>query len=489
MRIFAFILRKSIIQVVIMNRNTEQRRAKQTSPYLLVILSFVGVIIFGAFLLAMPFSHKSGQWSDFNGIIDALFHATSATCVTGLSTYVNGIGAELTFFGQLVMLIMIQIGGLGFITILTFFASLIQKRLQFKDRYMLAQAVNSNSIADVGKFVKRVVIIVVTAESFGFFLGLPVFFSIKGINPGQAIWASLFTSISAFNNAGFDIFGATSIIRGVGNAYIDNMPLWAYYYMQCYIMILIVVGGISFLTIIETVFQRKKARQWSAFTRISLLMTSILLVTGFALFCLTDVINGNINPFQALFQSVTCRTAGFANFDQSTLSPAGKTVSSVLMFIGGSPIGTAGGIKTTTIFVIVLCLIRFLQGKKISAFKREFSKTSIIKSMTLLFLAVVVIVIGYILVITFEKVGTKNADTVAQDTTENLLFETFSAFGTVGLSTGVTPYLTTGSKLVICVLMFFGRLGPITLFQIFQTNMNNEKTTHYQEVQTDVIIG
>ena len=109
--------------------------------------------------------------------------------------------------------------------------------------------------------------------------------------------------------------------------------------------------------------------------------------------------------------------------------------------------------------------------------------------MTLLFLAVVVVIIGYILVITFEKVGTKNADTVAQDTTENLLFETFSAFGTVGLSTGVTPYLTTGSKLVICVLMFFGRLGPITLFQIFQTNMNNEKTTHYQEVQTDVIIG
>lgn len=479
MRIFAFILRKSIIQVVIMNRNTEQRRAKQTSPYLLVILSFVGVIIFGAFLLCLPFAHKDGQWGNF---MDALFHATSATCVTGLSTYVKGIGGELTLFGQVVMLIMIQIGGLGFITILTFFASLVQKRMQFKDRYMLAQAVNSTSVADVGKFVKRVIIIVVTVESIGFVLGLPVFFSVEGITPWEAIWASLFTSISAFNNAGFDIFGATSLVRGVGNAIIDGMPLWAYYYLQVYIMILIVLGGISFLTIIEIVFQKKKPRQWSAFTRIALLMTSILLVTGFGIFCLTDVVSGNMTVLQALFQSVTCRTAGFATIDESTLTPAGKTISSILMFIGGSPIGTAGGIKTTTIFIIILCLIRFLQGKKISAFRREFSKTSIIKSMTLMFLGIVVVVTGYVLIRSFEH------DNVSA-TADSVLFESFSAFGTVGLSTGITPSLGVGSKIIICILMFFGRLGPITLFQIFQTNMNNEKNTHYQEVETDVIIG
>ena len=459
--------------------NTEQRRSKQASPYLLVILSFVGVIIFGAFLLCLPFAHKDGQWGNF---MDALFHATSATCVTGLSTYVKGIGAELNLFGQIIMLIMIQVGGLGFITILTFFASLVQKRMQFKDRYMLAQAVNSNSIADVGKFVKRVIIIVSTVEVTGFLLGLPVFLSIPGVSKLEGIWASLFTSISAFNNAGFDIFGATSLVRGLGNAVIDEMPLWAYYYMQGYIMVLIVLGGISFLTIIETVFQRRKPRQWSAFTRISLLMTSVLLVSGFALFCITDVISGNITALDALFQSVTCRTAGFATFDQSALSPAGKTISSMLMFIGGSPIGTAGGIKTTTIFIIVLCLVRFLQGKPISAFKREYSKTSIIKSMTLMLLGILVVIIGFILVKSFEH------DNEAA-TTENVLFETFSAFGTVGLSTGITTTLSVGSKIVICILMFFGRLGPITLFQIFQTNMDNEKNTHYREVQTDVIIG
>ena len=458
-----------------------ERKTKQTSPYLLVILSFVGVIIFGAFLLCLPFAHKDGNWGNF---MDAIFHATSATCVTGLSTYMKGIGGELTLFGQIVMLIMIQIGGLGFITILTFFASLVQKRMQFKDRYMLAQAVNSNSIADVGKFVKRVIIIVSTVETIGFLIGLPVFFSVPGMKPWDAIWASLFTSISAFNNAGFDIFGALSLIRVAENPIIYTMPDWAYYYMQCYIMALIVLGGVSFLVIIETVFQRRKIRQLSAFTRICLMMTTVLLVFGFGLFCITDVISGNINVFQALFQSVTCRTAGFANFDQSTLSPAGKTISTLLMFIGGSPIGTAGGVKTTTIFIVVLCLVRFLQGKKISAFKREFSKTSIIKSMTLLLLGILVVIIGYILVAAIEK---SKGNELA--TTENVLFETFSAFGTVGLSTGITPTLSVGSKIVISILMFFGRLGPITLFQIFQTNMDNEKNTHYREVQTDVIIG
>ena len=456
-----------------------ENKTKSVSPYLLVILSFVGVILLGSFLLTLPFAHKDGQWGIY---IDSLFHATSATCVTGLSTYVKGIGDELTLFGQIVILAMIQIGGLGFITILTFFVSLVQRKLQFKDRVLLAQAVNSNSIADVGKFVKRVIIIVSIFEISGFLLGLPVFLNVKGFTTWNAVWASLFTSISAFNNAGFDVFGATSLLRNVGNEVIDNMPQWAYYYMQGYIMLLIIMGGLSFLTIIETTILRKKPRQWSAFTRITLLMTPILLVFGFVCFCLSDVISGNIDPFQALFQSVTTRTAGFATFDQSTLSPAGKTISCFLMFVGGSPIGTAGGIKTTTLFIVILCLVRFLQGKKITAFKREFTKSSIIKAMTLLFLSIATLLLGFILLSSFES-NNPNA------TTDSLLFETFSAFGTVGLSANLTTTLSFGSKIVICVLMFFGRLGPITLFQIFQTNMDNEENTHYQYVETDVIIG
>lgn len=462
-------------------KSERKSQTRHVSPYLLVILSFVGVIFFGSFLLTLPFAHQNGQWGNY---MDALFNATSATCVTGLSTYKVGIGNELTLFGQIVMLVMIQIGGLGFITILTFFVSLIQRKLLFKDRYLLAQAVNSSSIADVSKFVRRVIIIVFTAETLGFLLGLPVFLQVPGYSVGKSLWVSLFTSVSAFNNAGFDLFGASSLIRGAAiPTIVDTMPNWAYYYMQGYIMILIIMGGLSFLTIIELTFQKRKPRQWSSFTKITLIMTATLIVFGFGVLMLTDGISGNITPYQALFQSVTTRTAGFATVDQSSLSHAGKTVSSFLMFIGGSPISTAGGIKTTTLFITILCVVRFLQGRKISAFKREFTNSSIVKTMTLVFMSIIVLITGYVCIASFEK-----NNPVA--TTENTLYETFSAFGTVGLSASFTTSgITIGTKIVLCLLMFFGRLGPITLFQIFQTNIDNEKNTHYREIPTDVIIG
>lgn len=455
------------------------KNKKPTSPYLLVILSFIGVILLGAVLLTLPIAHKNGQWGDF---LNSLFIATSATCVTGLSVYEGGIGAELTFFGQVIVLIMIQIGGLGFITIFTFFISLFQKKLQFKDRLFLSQAVNSNTIAGVSRFVRRVIGIVITVELLGFLLGLPVFLNISDYTVPEALWASFFTSVSAFNNAGFDIFGALSLIRDPLNPIVYNMPTWAYYYMCSYIMILIVLGGISFITIIDVIILRQKPRQWNAFVKIVLITTGVLIVAGFITFILTDVINGNIDTFEALFQSITLRTAGFATVDQNSLSVAGKTMSCLFMFIGGSPISTAGGIKTTTIFMIVLCLVKFLQGKGITAFKREYTRTSILKAMSLVFLSLLNVVIAFIIVRSLE-----NGKALA--TSENVIFEVFSAFGTVGLTAGLTPHLEIGSKIVIIILMFFGRLGPITLFQLFQTNMDGEENVHFKRIKSDVIIG
>ena len=452
---------------------------KITSPYLLVILSFIGVILFGSVLLTLPFAHKDGQWGQY---MDSLFIATSATCVTGLSTYANGLGGELTLFGQVVVMIMIQIGGLGFITIFTFFISLFQKKLQFKDRLFLSQAVNSNTIAGVSKFVKRVIFIVLITETLGFLLGLPVFLNVESYSTGEALWASAFTSISAFNNAGFDIFGAFSLIRIAENPIIYNLPTWAYYYLCSYIMLLIILGGISFITIIDLVILRKKPKQWNSFVKIVLMTTGILLISGFVIFTFTDVISGNIDTFEAAFQSVTLRTAGFANFDENNLSLAGKVISCLFMFIGGSPISTAGGIKTTTVFIIILCLVRFLQGKCITAFKREYTRTSILKAMSLVFLSLLTIVVGFILVASFEQ-GKPLA------TSENIIFEVFSAFGTVGLTAGLTPALEVGSKITIIILMFFGRLGPITLFQIFQNDLDNEENIHFKRVEADVIIG
>ena len=341
---------------------------------------------------------------------------------------------------------------------------------------------NSNTIAGVSKFVKRVIFIVLITETLGFLLGLPVFLNVESYSTGEALWASAFTSISAFNNAGFDIFGAYSLIRIAENPIIYNLPTWAYYYLCSYIMMLIILGGISFITIIDLVILRKKPKQWNSFVKIVLMTTGILLVSGFVIFTFTDVISGNINTFEAAFQSVTLRTAGFANFDENNLSLAGKVISCLFMFIGGSPISTAGGIKTTTVFIIILCLVRFLQGKSITAFKREYTRTSILKAMSLVFLSLLTIVVGFILVASFEQ-GKPLA------TSENIIFEVFSAFGTVGLSAGLTPALEVGSKITIIILMFFGRLGPITLFQIFQNDLDNEENIHFKRVEADVIIG
>ncbi len=459
----------------------------QLNPYVLVILSFVVVILLGSVLLIMPFSRTAGDWGNY---MDALFTAVSATCVTGLCTYANGIGNELTFFGQLVVLLMIEIGGLGFVTVLTFFITLFASKLQFRNRYLLSQMVGSTSFADVVKFVRKLIIISVIVVTFGTLIGLPVFFTMFKGDPLKAIWNSLFTSVSAFNNAGFDLFGGTSLVRGMGNTLIDNMPNWAYIYMCVYIMVLIVVGGISFLVIID-VFSFKKARQWRAFTKIVLFTTLVLLLFGWGAYSITETVmrSGDMNVFQALFQSVTLRTAGFATYNQDALSINGKVVGCFLMFIGGSPLSTAGGIKTTTAFMIFLAMFSYFRGRHVTAFKRTYSNSMIVKAMSLVFLGVFVIVVGFLFISAFEA-KTIPADLGLQtDKTTVIFYEIFSAFGTVGVSTGITPYISLGSKIVLCFLMFLGRLGPITFLQIFQANMDKKLNIHYDYVEEDFLIG
>ena len=465
------------------------KKNKQISPYLLVILSFIVVILAGAFLLAMPFSQASGQFA-FNytsedgtvhiTFLDCLFTAVSATCVTGLCTFTQGIGEALTFTGQLIVVIMIQIGGLGFITVLTFIVTLFKSKLQFKDRFFLSQALNATNFARVVVFVRRIIIISFICELIGFLIGLPVAFTLYPDDVFKALWTSLFTSVSAFNNAGFDTFGSTSLIADAGTvmATLKETQAWAYYYYLSYIMLLIVLGGISFLVIIEVFTGRKSAKQYSAFTKIVLTTSVILIVAGTGLFMLTENLNGNgLSFFDALFQSVTCRTAGFASFDQSSLTTAGKTISCLLMFIGGSPLSTAGGIKTTTIFIVVIAVIAHLRNKRVVAFNRAYSSTTILKGLSLMVISVLAIMLCYISLSAFDK----GLDA------EEIFFESFSAFGTVGLSTGITPLLSDGSKITLCIMMFLGRLGPMTFFQVFRNN--DVDTGHFQYVESDFLVG
>lgn len=456
------------------------------NPYILVILSFIVVIMIGSFLLVTPWAQASGTWGNY---MDALFNAVSATCVTGLCTYADGIGHQLTFFGQLVILVMIQIGGLGFVTVLTFFITLFRNKLLFKDRYFISQMVGSTSFADVVKFVRSLILISFTAETLGALIGLPVFFQMYPDNKGLAVWNSIFTSVSAFNNAGFDLFGNMSLVCDSANPLIFSLPKWAYYYLCTYIMLLIVTGGISFVVIID-IFSFKRFRQFRVFSKIVLATTATLLLVGWAFFLLSETLTHGMNSFEALFQSVTLRTAGFATYSQDNISIVGKVFSCLLMFIGGSPLSTAGGVKTTTAFMIALAMFCYFRGKQVVAFKRRYSTNMILKAMSLVFLGLFLITIGFVVSMSLERNGSQIDDLgLSTDKGIAILYEVVSAFGTVGVSVGVTPYISIGTKIVLCFLMFLGRLGPITFLQIFQENMDKRESLHYEYIEEDFLIG
>lgn len=452
------------------------------SPFLLVVLSFVVVILLGSFLLTLPIANTSGTWGNY---VDSLFTATSATCVTGLVSYSDGVVNQLTFFGQLVVLCCIQIGGLGFITIFAFIITLFKNNLSFKNKYTLMQAVNADSIFKVKSFVRKIILITVICELIGFGLTLPVFYPLFE-NKGDAIWISIFHSISAYNNAGFDIIGTASLTKGMGCPVIDMIGDGMYTYFLFATMLLIVAGGISFITVIDVFDFRKKPHQWRAVTKICLVTTAILIVSGFAIFMLTDGIkNANtMSPLQALFQSISLRTAGFAVYNQANLSTAGRAFSCLFMFIGGSPLSTAGGVKTTTLFIVVLSIVQYVRNRPLVSFNRHFSNKTAFKSMTLVFIALIAIVLSFVTISTLES----NNPMIGDST--DVMFECFSAFGTVGNSTGITPFLSQGSKFVIILLMFIGRLGPITFFQIFQDNsLSQSEDKNYSYVEEDVSIG
>lgn len=451
------------------------------SPYFLVMLSFLVLLLFGGFLLTLPISQTSGEWGNY---ADSVFMATSAVCVTGFDCYPTGLVNTITLFGQVVELVLMQIGGLGFMTLLFFLVTLFRKKVTFKDRYFLSQACGSSDVGHVVTFLRKLIIVTFIIELSGFILGLPVFINIYG-NTWKAYWGSLFLTVSSFNNAGLDLFGVTSFIRE-GNELLTNMSDWAYYYMLTYSMVLIVLGGISYLVIMEVFSFKKKPHQWSAYTKICLLMAFILIVFGALLIFLTDGViaqNNKITFFHALFQSVSCRTAGFASYDPYNLTTGGRIVSWILMFIGGSPLGTASGIKTTTLFIIILSIYSYIRGRKVTAFNRFYSQSLIVRAMAVMLFSVFIVIVGYLLLSEFEINN-------PYMTGEHAIYETISAFSTTGFTTGMTVNLSVGGKITCVGLMYFGRLGPMTMFSVFSNNMHvDDDATHVKYIEEDILIG
>ena len=429
--------------------------------------------------------------------MDAFFTALSAMSLTGVTTYPEGLANTLSGAGQIIVMVLVQIGGLGVVTILTFLFSIFRRKLQFKDRLMISQAIAFNNYSEIVQFVRRLIIITAISELLGFVMGLPVFLKLFPNETFKALGYSLFYSISSFNNAGFDLFnGTNSLIGGLfvnnGNAILTND--WLYYYFVSYNAFLSLLGGISFIVIIDMFFTKKTPRTWTSFTKIVLTITfGLIAVMSTALFFTDGLKEDNpMNIFQVIFQIINCRTAGYSVYPQSDISLPGKMICATMMFIGGSPLSTAGGIKVTTIFIIVISVLSYFRGKRIAAFKRNFSDTIIAKSMTIVFLVLSAIILAYV-GLTLFGISTLEGYTLSEDLQSNLfgmyLYDAFSFFGNVGFYTGLEPFLSIGSKIVLCFLMLLGHLGPMTFFQLFQNNLDKKVNVHYSFVEEDFLIG
>ncbi|MDD3171192.1 MAG: potassium transporter TrkG [Bacilli bacterium] len=440
---------------------------KKIPPALKIAICFLAVIFVGFLLFLLPISVKDGAHIK---AIDALFTSFSAICVTGLST-IPDVGATLSIFGKVVLTILIQIGGLGFVTVAVFIMIFLKMKIGVIDRYFIKEALNQNSSKGIVRLIKSIAITSFTIEGIGAIGYFFVF--IKDYDFFEAVGMSVFHSISAFNNCGFDLLGSNSFAN-----YSDNILL------NITTTVLIILGSIGFI-VIQDVITNRSWKKLSIHSRIVLPITAILLVGGTVILKFSEgIANSNFTWMQAFFQSVTTRTAGFSTINIATLNGFSILIIISLMFIGASPCSTGGGIKTTTLFTMVKSIVSFSKGKKTLAYSRWISDDTKLRAFTVTTLSVGAIFLVSMIVMAIEK-----NSTLYEVTTEKILFEVTSAFGTVGLSFGITPMLQTGSKIALSILMLFGRLGPLTMFSLWNRNWNKTEVSNVRYVEEKIIIG
>lgn len=411
-----------------------------------ICISFLLVIAVGTLLLTLPISSRTGRL----GVIDAMFTATSATCVTGL--VVRDTWSQFSLFGQVIILMLIQVGGLGLVTLTSFFALAARRRMGFRDLRLLGESVSADGLSKATEVLKIVIKLAAAFEAVGIVLLLFAFVPQFG---AEGVWVSVFTAISAFCNAGFDLFGRFG-------AYSSLVPYVNNYYVQAVIMFMIMAGGLGFMVWVELAEYRKK-RRLSLHAKVVLQFSAIFWVGGAVLLALLEWSNprtmGGLSVpgkiMAALFQSVSTRTAGMNTIDLAACSPISKLLMSVLQFIGAAPGSTGGGVKVTTFAVLILTIRSVAQGRDDCVIGGHH-----IESKTV-YRALTIIVIGAVAAFGSAVVVYYNtAETVS---VIDCIFESCSAFGTVGLSVGVTGQLNTGAKLLYMACMFMGRVGPVSL--------------------------
>ncbi|MDA8234412.1 MAG: TrkH family potassium uptake protein [Clostridia bacterium] len=413
------------------------------TPARILVMGFAGVILLGALLLTLPVTTVDGEGLKF---LDALFTATSAVCVTGL--VVVDTGTTFTVFGKVVIISLIQIGGLGFMTMATLFFILIGKRIGLKERMLMQEALNQVSMEGIVRLTKYVLLATLIIEGIGALILTLTWLDDLGMP--KALWYGLFHSISSFNNAGFDLFGEFRSLTGFVNDPVVNLTVSS----------LIILGGIGF-TVMADVYRKRSFRKFSLHTKVVLSITGLLLVFGTVMIFLLEQNNPKtLGPLglggkilASYFQAVTPRTAGYNTLDMAGLTSATLFLIVILMFIGASPGSTGGGIKTTTFGSLVAAVWAMITGKPdVEIFQRRLHQDMIYKSLSITTIAGLLVIVVTMLLSITEK-----ADFLM------VLFETVSAFGTVGLTMGLTPQLSALGKLLIILTMFAGRLGPLTL--------------------------
>ena len=447
-----------------------RKRPKNLSATKVIALVFAAIILLGAALLTLPAASRSGVSCGFR---PALFTATSATCVTGLVLY--DTFTQWSGFGQVVIISLIQIGGLGFMSAATLFVFFLRRRIGLKQRLVMAQALSVSDMDGIVRLQKTVLKGSFAVEGIGaailFLRFLPEFGFANALKWG------IFHSISAFCNAGFDIFGC--ITPGASLMEFQSDPV-----VLLTLGALVVIGGLGFL-VWQDVAENRSFRKCSVYTRLVLLTTLGLLLVGWFGICLLEWNNpGTLGPMSlgnkllnGLFQSVTLRTAGFVAIDQALLTDSGKAFSMILMLIGGSSGSTAGGLKTVTFIVLILFMAARARGRSIVCiFRRTIPQSQVLDAMTIAFLMDALAIFGGIFISATSGVGFVDA-----------LYEAVSAIATVGLTAGVTGSLSVSAQLLIIVYMYFGRVGVLTISMGFLAGDKAEE--RYQYAQTSLLIG
>ena len=433
----------------------------------ILAIGFLVVIAIGAIILSLPLSSAKGEFTD---IIDSFFTSTSAVCVTGLITL--DTGTHWSIFGQSVILVLIEVGGLGFMSFATFIAILIGKKITLRERLLIQESMNTFAIQGLVKWVKHILIFTITIQLLGaLFLS---FIFVPDFGWSKGLFFSLFHSVSAFCNAGFDLMGNFNSLTG----YYDSITI------VLTISGLIIIGGLGF-TVWREIYHYPETRKISLHSKIVLFITGILLVGGTIFFFCSEYNNPNTMQdmnlknklLSSFFASASPRTAGFNTISLDGMKTESKLVTILLMFIGGSPGSTAGGLKTATFGILLFTVISVIRGREdTEVFGRRFSKEVVYKAFSLYFIAMAIVLVVTLILSIFEN-GERFID---------LLYEATSAFGTVGVTTGVTQRLETVGKIVIMITMYIGRVGPLTIaFALAK----KRKKANYKYPEGKILIG